>query len=1031
MEPINIRLFYGGRFVTKKWKTTYEKGDSSKFGFSLHPNVGEVCYFEFVDWIKRELGFKEVGHIWFRKHGCSLFTGRKEINSDVEIPEFLQSKEKDGWYYLYVVHEEAKEIDISIDNLNSLQPNIPPSVGTHTIQTASKQTPRTKKTQSASIRYKELVPISEDILEYEAEWDSDSDDSDMCLSEGDFEDESDDDLFAANVDANISERVTRSLEVPSTDKEVDENEDVGVDIHFDSDVDLNESDDELQSLDGSDDEGPNYPVFNPQVDFRGNVKLSLGMKFPSNTVFRKALRHHAIESGHDYYYLHNGSKRITVYCAKRCACPWKTAKIVKCSCTQKRKCRFKVHCVKMKDEETFQIKSLRLVHVCGHQHENSKVTSQYLAERYLEDWREDPKKDILSFMLRVRREVKAEVGYYKCYYSRQIAMRMIFGDAASEYKRVWDYAEAIRHYNPGSTAIVKVEGIETSLVVFQRIYICLQPCKEGFMAGCRPILGVDGCHLRGSHPGVLLTAVGKDGNNNIFPVAWAVVETKNSETWVWFLELLVQDIKSVADAVTWVHENEDEDDLTYMSDRQKGLLDAFNTVVPNAEIRFCCRHIWANFKLKFSGEIYRESFWKAARASTKHHFDKYMEAIKGLNVEAFNYLNAIPTVHWSRHAFSTRSKSAMVLNNCCESFNNVLREARTRPILSLMEWIRRYVMKRCCAKREGLKKFDGFIMPSVEKMVHRGLEKVTNMRVNEADLFEFEVDDGDDTFVVNLETKECGCFRWSLMGIPCWHALACIVKRRLRYEDYVHQAYQVSTYAATYAPMFHAMPGQSQWPKTPYVEPLPPPYRKMPGRPSKRKRVKEAGENKDKQLVKRVKKMNKCSRCGGLGHYKSKCQNVPLPPSDKPKSKGGRPKSFKVGSVSITPFAATTSNVPASVPANRAPSASVPANRAPSASVSTNRVSSSTTNRASSLVKSGSKRVVKGGSESVVGSKGGGTKAVVGSKVVGSKVVDVSKCGESKGGVGSKGVACGGSRTGNPMTSLSKKTTRAKNTTRS
>ncbi|XP_021716535.1 uncharacterized protein LOC110684387 [Chenopodium quinoa] len=182
------------------------------------------------------------------------------------------------------------------------------------------------------------------------------------------------------------------------------------------------------------------------------------------------------------------------------------------------------------------------------------------------------------------------------------------------------------------------------------MYVCLQPCKEGFIVGCRPILGVDGAYLRGPFPGILLTAVGKDGNNNIFPVAWAVVETENAETWKWFLELLVQDIATVADSITRVHENEN---LTYMSDRQKGLLDAFSSVVPNVDIRFCCRHIWSNFKTKFPGEIYREHFWKAARASTKHHFQQQMEAIKLINIDAHKYLESIPVSSWSRHAFTT------------------------------------------------------------------------------------------------------------------------------------------------------------------------------------------------------------------------------------------------------------------------------------------------------------------------------------------------------------------------------------------
>ena len=32
---------------------------------------------------------------------------------------------------------------------------------------------------------------------------------------------------------------------------------------------------------------------------------------------------------------------------------------------------------------------------------------------------------------------------------------------SKEYERVWDYAATIRKYNPGSTSIVKVTGIET------------------------------------------------------------------------------------------------------------------------------------------------------------------------------------------------------------------------------------------------------------------------------------------------------------------------------------------------------------------------------------------------------------------------------------------------------------------------------------------------------------------------------------------------------------------------------------------
>ena len=55
----------------------------------------------------------------------------------------------------------------------------------------------------------------------------------------------------------------------------------------------------------------------------------------------------------------------------------------------------------------------------------------------------------------------------------------------------------------------------------------LDACKRGFLAGCRPLIGIDCCYLKGTTEGQLLVAVGKDGNDNIFPIAYAIVEIEN------------------------------------------------------------------------------------------------------------------------------------------------------------------------------------------------------------------------------------------------------------------------------------------------------------------------------------------------------------------------------------------------------------------------------------------------------------------------------------------------------------------------
>lgn len=37
---------------------------------------------------------------------------------------------------------------------------------------------------------------------------------------------------------------------------------------------------------------------------------------------------------------------------------------------------------------------------------------------------------------------------------------------------------------------------------------------------------------------MLLGAIGRDANNQMFPLAWAVVEGENNDSWEWFLEEL-------------------------------------------------------------------------------------------------------------------------------------------------------------------------------------------------------------------------------------------------------------------------------------------------------------------------------------------------------------------------------------------------------------------------------------------------------------------------------------------------------------
>ena len=53
-----------------------------------------------------------------------------------------------------------------------------------------------------------------------------------------------------------------------------------------------------------------------------------------------------------------------------------------------------------------------------------------------------------------------------------------------------------------------------------------------------PTTGVDGCFIKLTTGAQILAATGRDGNNNIFPLAFAVVGQEDTTNWCWFLHQL-------------------------------------------------------------------------------------------------------------------------------------------------------------------------------------------------------------------------------------------------------------------------------------------------------------------------------------------------------------------------------------------------------------------------------------------------------------------------------------------------------------
>ena len=103
------------------------------------------------------------------------------------------------------------------------------------------------------------------------------------------------------------------------------------------------NDDEQGSLKGSDDEDNIDNVdFNEQI--MQDPQLCKGMKFTSGEVFRIALQEWAIKRGYSYILNKNNKERVSAIC--------------------KDKCGFQIHASRLRDCNTFQIKTFKPVHSC-------------------------------------------------------------------------------------------------------------------------------------------------------------------------------------------------------------------------------------------------------------------------------------------------------------------------------------------------------------------------------------------------------------------------------------------------------------------------------------------------------------------------------------------------------------------------------------------------------------------------------------------------------------------------------------------
>lgn len=274
-------------------------------------------------------------------------------------------------------------------------------------------------------------------------------------------------------------------------------------------------------------------------------------------------------------------------------------------CKKRPQCPFHVRAHRPKNEEHFIISRYE-PHSCTEElvrNINSNVDSKFIAQMLLSAIQADISMKPQSIMAEVLNRTGMSVNYHLAWRAKQKALKMLFGDYRESYNWAPRLLRKIQESNPGTRYVSAHEpvyladgSIAPNHFYLMRLFWSFGQCIEAFRH-CRPVICVDGTFLTGRYYGTLLTALAADGNNQIVPLAFAVVESENNDSWLWFLSLLK------------MHVVMDRPGVCIISDRHQGILHAVEVLStgaapmwPDVRSRWCMRHLGANLYNAFKSK---------------------------------------------------------------------------------------------------------------------------------------------------------------------------------------------------------------------------------------------------------------------------------------------------------------------------------------------------------------------------------------------------------------------------------------------
>ncbi|XP_024004810.1 uncharacterized protein LOC112081965 [Eutrema salsugineum] len=170
------------------------------------------------------------------------------------------------------------------------------------------------------------------------------------------------------------------------------------------------------------------------------------------------------------------------------------------------------------------------------------------------------------------------------YRSLIYAQQLVRETAEDGYASLPAYLHSVNKANPRTVSALHVDSNNK----FKYLFLAFGASIAGFQY-MRRVIVVDGCHLTGKYEGTLLVATAQDGNFQIFPLAFGIVDGEDDASWEWLFSKLRE---CVSDGYP----------LVIVYDRHISTKKACETIFPWAKRGICYYHVQHNIVTKFRGK---------------------------------------------------------------------------------------------------------------------------------------------------------------------------------------------------------------------------------------------------------------------------------------------------------------------------------------------------------------------------------------------------------------------------------------------